>query len=346
VVVVATVVVLAVEAVLVVVLVVVLVEDVSPPAVVVTVPGLTAIMKDLLAPFPALSRAEHVTVVVPTAKLEPETWSQVTGSVPSTTSVAEVVNGTGAVDEPPAACTVMSAGTESAGGVVSLTVTANASLVLFPAASVAAHFTPVVPSGNVVPDWRPHPTRSVPSTMSVAETWKLTVAPDGPVASTVKFAGTVRVGGVVSDTVTLKDRIAVILNVAVQVTAPLPSGNVDPERGSQATAIRFSWYVAVGKSYVTTAPAALVASATMSSGNDVQTASTAPLEPTNPRAARNEARIPSVTTTPAFGRLGLLPAADPFTAVSRRIAKACTPDGRTRKAPLHVPPCQVPHRRL
>src|SRR5438270_10333378 len=65
--------------------------------------------------------AEQLTVVVPTGKVEPLAGEQVTGSVPSTTSVAVATKVT-AAPEGPVASVVMSAGRCSAGG-VSTTVT-------------------------------------------------------------------------------------------------------------------------------------------------------------------------------------------------------------------------------
>jgi hypothetical protein len=41
--------------------------------------------------FPAASVAEQLTVVVPSAKVSPEAWSQLTETEPSTMSLAEVV---------------------------------------------------------------------------------------------------------------------------------------------------------------------------------------------------------------------------------------------------------------
>jgi hypothetical protein len=71
----------------------------------------------------------------------------------------------------------MSAGTVITGGVVStcgVTVTVNDLVAMLPCASVAAHVTVVVPTGNVEPDDRPlvgaevHDGVIEPSTRSVA----------------------------------------------------------------------------------------------------------------------------------------------------------------------------------
>src|SRR5262245_58326337 len=91
------------------------------------------------------------------------------------------------------------------GGVVSRTVTLNpAGVDVLPAASFAVHETFVVPSANVDPDDGTQVTGSVPSTRSVAVAVNVAVAPAGPVASSVRFAGTVTVGAVVSTTCTTK----------------------------------------------------------------------------------------------------------------------------------------------
>src|SRR5260370_15538104 len=67
--------------------------------------------------LPTLSVAEQVTVVVPSGKIEPEGGEQVTGSVPSTTSVAVAAKVTAAPDGPVASA-VMDVGKLKEGGVV------------------------------------------------------------------------------------------------------------------------------------------------------------------------------------------------------------------------------------
>src|SRR5205823_6660576 len=111
----------------------------------------TVTLNEAEALLPAASLAEHVTFVVPSANTEPEVGSQLTGSDPSTTSVAVASN---EVLAPlgPVASTVLSAGTDSAGGVVSTTVTLNEAVPVLLAASVAEHVTFVVPRANVSPE--------------------------------------------------------------------------------------------------------------------------------------------------------------------------------------------------
>src|SRR5581483_6762544 len=73
--------------------------------------------------FPCTSVAEQLTVLVPTAKPEPETGVQTTDTEPSTRSSAVAVQETGV--RRPIASTVMSGGSVRTGGVVSVTVTTN-----------------------------------------------------------------------------------------------------------------------------------------------------------------------------------------------------------------------------
>src|SRR5215204_739123 len=172
-------------------------------------------------------------------------------ALPSTMSVADTVKLTLAPSGP-VASTTMSSGTVMIGGVVSCTVTVNDAVAVLPASSVAAHCTTVSPIGNVEPEGGSQtivmlpPTLScmsilflsnvaLPSTTSVADTVKLTLAPSGPVASTTMSSGTVMIGGVVSCTVTVNDAVAVLpaSSVAAHCTTVSPIGNVEPEGGSQ-----------------------------------------------------------------------------------------------------------------
>src|SRR5947207_4546164 len=79
-------------------------------------------VKDPLPVLPCASVAEQFTVVAPSAKVDPEAGVQLTASAPSTMSVAEALEG--ATAPPRAAASLgMFAGSESAGAVVSWTVT-------------------------------------------------------------------------------------------------------------------------------------------------------------------------------------------------------------------------------
>jgi hypothetical protein len=104
--------------------------------------------------------------------------------------------------------TLRVSGRFSVGGVLSATVTSNEPLAELPALSVALHCTAVVPRANVLPEAGLQLGVTAPSTASRAETSNLTVAPEGPVASTVRLDGTLIVGGVVSRTITEKLSLA------------------------------------------------------------------------------------------------------------------------------------------
>jgi hypothetical protein len=123
------------------------------------------------------------------------------------------------------------------GPVVSRTVTVNEAAPVLPRASVAVQVTVVVPSGNVNPLAGVQVTSTTPSTVSVADAVQVNAAPDGLVASTVAFPGTVTTGGVVSLTVTVNEAVPVLprTSVAVHVTVVAPSGNVTPLGGVQFT---------------------------------------------------------------------------------------------------------------
>jgi hypothetical protein len=86
--------------------------------------------------LPAASVAVACTVVVPTGKLEPETWSVPTVGTEQL-SVAVAVKLTGAAQVPAIAFTVIFAGHEIDGGVLSMTVIVCDALAVLVAASVA-----------------------------------------------------------------------------------------------------------------------------------------------------------------------------------------------------------------
>jgi hypothetical protein len=94
------------------------------------------------------SFALHVTVVIPTANNEPEAGRHVTETRPSTRSSAVTPYATTAPLEPAAAVTI-GAGTAMAGGVLSVTVTANVPTRELWLASVAVHVTVVTPTEKV-----------------------------------------------------------------------------------------------------------------------------------------------------------------------------------------------------
>jgi hypothetical protein len=125
-------------------------------------------VKVLLPTFACASVARHVTVVVPSAKIEPLGGVQVTARGPSMLSVAvdENVNGAPVV---PVASTVAFAGTVTIGAVVSTTVTVKVFDEMFERLSAALQVTVVAPNGNVDPLAGVQLTATLPLTLSVAD---------------------------------------------------------------------------------------------------------------------------------------------------------------------------------
>ncbi len=160
------------------------------------------------------------------------------------------------------------AGTVTTGAVVSWTVTVNEPDVVLPASSVAEQCTVVVPSGNIEPDVASQVTASVPATVSSASVMNAAVAPAGPVASLVMFAGSVSVGAVVSTTVTSNEPPVALpcASSAEQSTVVVPSGYIEPLSGVHVTATVPSTTSLAEGAKATAAPLALVASAVMSLG--------------------------------------------------------------------------------
>src|SRR6266704_2603174 len=96
----------------------------------------TVTVKELMPVFPLPSLAEQVTVVVPSAKLLPEAGLQLTETGPAHTSLALAVKLTVAWPEP-VHSTEIGAGTVTAGGVVSTTVTVKKFIPVLPLPSLA-----------------------------------------------------------------------------------------------------------------------------------------------------------------------------------------------------------------
>src|SRR5262245_44494819 len=83
--------------------------------------------------------------------------------------------------------------------------TVNDPVATLPAASAAAHVTTVSPMANVLPDAGVQFTVGLGVTASDAVAVNVTALPAGEVASSVIVAGRLRVGRVVSRTVTVND---------------------------------------------------------------------------------------------------------------------------------------------
>jgi hypothetical protein len=97
--------------------------------------------------------------------------------------------------------------------------------------------TVVLAIGKMAPEDGEQLEASAPSTLSLADAEKVTLAPAAEVASLVIFAGAVTTGAVVSASVTvmLKDAEALLPceSVAVHVTAVVVTGKVAPDAGEQ-----------------------------------------------------------------------------------------------------------------
>jgi hypothetical protein len=230
----------------------------------------TVTVNEALPVLLCASVAEHVTVVVPIAKVEPETGEQVGVSVPSTVSTAEAVKLTVAPDEL-AASTVMFDGTVTVGDVVSSTETVNEELPVLLCASVAEHVTLVVPIAKTKPETGEQVGVNAPSTISVADAEKVTAAPVEPVAAVVMFDGTVTVGDVVSSTVTVNEALPVLLcaSVAEHVTLVMPIAKVEPETSEQVGISEPSTVSIAEAVKLTVTPAALVASLKIFAGTAI-----------------------------------------------------------------------------
>jgi hypothetical protein len=178
----------------------------------------------------------QLTVVVPSANVEPEAGVHTGVTAPSTRSMADDAYVTTAPLALVAVAAIV-AGTASVGGVVSTTVTAKLPLAVLPWVSELVQLTLVVPSANVLPEGGLHVTGRVPSTRSVAPAANVTAAPLGPAASAVMLGGRVSVGGVVSTIVTGKLALDALPRVSelVHVTIVAPTGKVLPEGGLHVT---------------------------------------------------------------------------------------------------------------
>ncbi|HEY6068180.1 MAG TPA: hypothetical protein VIU81_05740 [Gaiellaceae bacterium] len=184
----------------------------------------------------------HETFVVPRGNVPPEAGLQLTLGLGSTLSVAVTVKLTTAPAEL-VASTVRLVRPASTGAALSETVIVKeAGGARFPNESVAVHVTVVDPSGNVAAGDGEQVTTGLLSTLSEAVGRAyVTLAPDGPVAATLMFAGTLlRTGGVVSPTVTVKVLAALVFgglawSRAEQLTVVVPRAKVLPEAGEQLT---------------------------------------------------------------------------------------------------------------
>jgi hypothetical protein len=124
---------------------------------------------------------------------------------------------------------------EILGKEVSSTVTMKCSPATLPEASIPVQLTVVAPSGNTVPEEGSHSTTGLGSTVSDALFANMTRAPSLLLASVLKLAGRINLGGVMSLTVTGKLPLLELpaASVAVQATVVEPRGKTEPEAGLQ-----------------------------------------------------------------------------------------------------------------
>jgi hypothetical protein len=131
-------------------------------------PSLTVTVNEQLALRPAASVAVQVTVVAPSAKLEPDGGTQLTGTWPGQLSVAVAVYSATALHCSGAAGILISCGQVMLGAWPSVTVTVNEQLALRPAKSVAVQVTVVAPAAKMEPDGGTQLTVTEPGQLSVA----------------------------------------------------------------------------------------------------------------------------------------------------------------------------------
>lgn len=230
----------------------------------------TVTLNEPLALLPFASATEHATTVVPTGNVAPEAGEQLGAREPLTVSVALAAYVTTAPDSV-VAWTETFAGSDKVGGVVSRTVTVKLAEPELPRLSLATQVTVIAPSGNVDPEIGVQLTGRAPSTTSAAEGAGVYVsaAPSDVNASSVVLAGTLTTGPFVSLIVTSNDPVAILpaASVAVQETAVVPIGNVEPLAGAHATTGAGLDPSLASTVKLTTAPFGPVASVTGTTGS-------------------------------------------------------------------------------
>jgi hypothetical protein len=133
-------------------------------------PKPTTTLNEQLPVLPDRSLAEQLTVVVPTAKLDPDGGVQVTARAPSQASLADVEKVTVAEPEPGGLSTAVTGevGQLRTGAWLSLTVTVKLHELLLLEVSDAPQLTVVVPFANELPDGGVQVTVRAPSQLSAA----------------------------------------------------------------------------------------------------------------------------------------------------------------------------------
>jgi len=219
----------------------------------------TVTVNEQLLELPDESVAVQLTVVVPTANVEPLKGAHTTVVPGQLSDVVGAGYVTAAEHWPAAFGTVTLAGQVIAGAVVSVTVIVNVHVVSgeFGEPSTAVHDTVVTPTGKVDPDAGVQVAVAPGQLSTGAGTVKLTTVEHCPgVFGTVMFAGHVIEGASVSCTVTVNVQVPSgelgDPSLAVHVTVVVPTGKVDPDAGTQVTVAPGQLSVAVA-AYTTTA---------------------------------------------------------------------------------------------
>jgi len=186
--------------------------------------------------FPAASVATQVTAVSPTTKREPDAGKQTTPADPQL-SDTDGENMTNASQPSGAAFVTTLFGHAIAGASRSYTTTRNAHVDWFPPVSRAEQFTTFVPLGKTPPEGGTHETGTLPQ-LSVAVGLKVATASQRPGAVfNVMSVGQEITGFSASVTLTgnMHNSTLPDASSARQNTTVSPTGNRDPDCGSQST---------------------------------------------------------------------------------------------------------------
>lgn len=201
----------------------------------------------------------YVTVVVPTGKVEPLVWVEVTVATPQLSVIVGSAHVTTAEQVPGVTLTVISLRPEIVGAVLSLIVTLKLWVVMFPAASVSVYVTTVVPTGKKLPLVCDDVIAGVPQLSVLPGVAHVTVRPH-EAAMAVVFevmlpGNDVKLGAILSIILTSNDPVAVLPDgsVTVYVTVVVPTGKKSPGL-CELLMVKLQLSLPVGGVHVTTAP--------------------------------------------------------------------------------------------
>ena len=198
--------------------------------------SLTVTVNAQMFVFPLASVAVQTTVVTPLAKALPLAGTHTMPS-PGQLSVDVAENVTLLVHTPALVDTDTLPGHNATGASVSLTVTVNTQMFVFPVASVAVQTTVVTPLAKALPLAGTH-TMLSPAQLSVEVAENVTLLAHEPrLVLTERLAGHVATGASVSLTVTVNAQIFVfpVASVAVQTTVVTPLAKALPLTGTHTT---------------------------------------------------------------------------------------------------------------